>query len=245
MLHAQDHGSISTNPFATPEDVNAGRRLFRSACAACHGLEGGGGSNGPSLTTGTFKRGGTDAELIRTITKGVADTPMAAHPMDGQKVWQLVAFIRAVNIGKGAAQSKGDPAKGARVFAANGCEHCHQVGGKGGFSGPELTAIGAQRTLAQLERALQDPNAEVDPDYWSLRARTKSGESISGIRLNEDMDTFQLRDSSGRLRTVWKKDLASFEVVRTSPMPSFREKLPAGDVEDLVAYLASLRAEER
>ena len=243
-LRAQDHGSITTNPYATPEDVDAGRRLFRSACAACHGLEGGGGSNGPSLTTGTFKRGGTDAGLIRTITKGVADTPMAAHPMDGQKVWQLVAFIRAVNIAKGAVQAKGDPAKGARVFTTNGCEQCHQVGSKGGFAGPELTAIGAHRTLAQLERAVLNPNAEVDPDYWSLRARTKSGEAISGIRLNEDMDTFQFRDTSGRLRTVWKKDLATFEVIRTSPMPSFQEKLQPGDVADLVAYLAGLRGGE-
>jgi mono/diheme cytochrome c family protein len=39
-----------------------------------------------------------------------------------------------------------------------------------------------------------------------------------------------------------KTDLASYEIVRASPMPSFKGKLSPGDLEDLIAYLASLRA---
>jgi cbb3-type cytochrome c oxidase subunit III len=174
MLQAQDHGSITTNPFSTPEDRIAGMQLFRSTCAACHGLEGGGGSNGPSLTTGTFKHGGSDGALFQTITKGVPDTPMAPHPLDGRAVWQLIAFIRSLNIGRGAEQAKGDPAKGAQVFAASGCARCHTAGGSGGFLGPDLSGIGLRRSLPQLEASLLEPNAEVSPDYWSLRAKTRS-----------------------------------------------------------------------
>ena len=62
--------------------------------------------------------------------------------------------------------------------------------------------------------------------------------------MNEDMDTFQIREASGRLRSLWKAELASYEIVRTSPMPSFQGKLQPGELEDLVAYLASLRAAE-
>src|SRR5947208_3406163 len=80
----------------------------------------------------------------------------------------------------------------------------------GGLSGPDLSEIGSRRSLAQLETAVLDPSAEVEPDYWSLRARTKTGESITGIRMNEDMDSFQLLESSGRLRSVMKADLATF-----------------------------------
>lgn len=242
-LQAQDHGSIIGTPFSTPEDQAAGAQAFRSACAACHGLRGEGGSNGPSLTTGTFKHGGSDEALFRTITKGVPDTPMAAFPLNGREVWQLIAFIRSLNIGKAAEQAKGDPAKGAQVFAANGCDQCHTARAAGGFLGPDLSEIGSRRSLAQLERAVLDPNAEVSPDYWSLRARTKSGQTVTGIRLNEDMDSFQIREASGRLRSLWKAEVASYEIIHTSPMPSFKGKLQASELEDLVAYLASLRTQ--
>ena len=243
-LRGQDHGSITGNPFSTPRDEVAGRQLFRSACAACHGLEGGGGSNGPSLTTGSFKRGGSDEALFRAITKGIPDTPMAAFPLDGREVWQLIAFIRSVNIGKGAALAKGDPIRGARVFAAYRCERCHTAEGAGGFLGPDLSEIGSRRTVAQLESSVLEPDSVVSPDYWSFRGRTRSGETVAGIRLNEDMDSFQIREASGRLRSLWKADLASYEILRNSPMPSFKNKLHPGELEDLVTYLAGLRARE-
>ena len=242
-LLAQDHGSITGNPFSTPQDRLAGGRAFRAACAACHGLDGAGGSNGPSLTTGSFKHGGSDEALFRTITKGIPDTPMAAFPIDGGEVWQLIAFIRYLNVGRGA-QAKGNPAQGAILFASLGCARCHTAEGAGGFTAPDLNGIGSRRSLAQLESALLDPNAEVSPDYWSLRARTKSGETITGIRMNEDMQSFQIREPSGRLRSLWKSDLASYEIDRASPMPAFKDKLQRGELDDLVAYMANLRTRE-
>lgn len=242
VLRAQ-HGSSPDRPFSTPEDEAAGAKSFRSQCAACHGPDASGGVAGPSLSTGTFKNGGSDEALFRVITKGIPGTAMAAFPLDGREVWRLIAFLRAVNIGKAAEQAKGDAAKGAQVFNANGCGRCHTNGKEGGFIGPDLSEIGSRRSLAQLESSVLDPEADVAPDYWSVRARTKTGENITGIRLNEDMTSFQIREASGRLRSVWKTDLTSYDIVRTSPMPSFKGKLSAGDLEDLIAYLASLRAQ--
>ena len=193
---------------------------------------------------------------------------MVGFKLEGREVWQLISFLRSANIAKGASHAPGslirqprmavelhrahrhrrgrEAAPGLRrtqVFNDNGCAQCHTAGKPGGFAGPDLTEIGSRRTLAQLENALIDPDAEVDPDYWSLRARTKTGQMISGIRMNEDTDSFQILESSGRLRSVWKVDLTSYEIVRTSPMPSFKGKLQASDLEDLVAYLAGLRAQ--
>jgi cytochrome c oxidase cbb3-type subunit III len=243
-LSAQDHGSIAGKPFSGPEDLQAGMKSFRSACAACHGLEGGGGSNGPSLTTGAFKHGGSDEALSRTITRGIPDSPMAAFPLDGREVWRLIAYIRSLNVRRAAEQAKGSPARGAQVFAANGCAGCHTAGDTGGYTGPDLSDIGSRRSLAQLESSILDPNAEVSPDYWSLRARTRSGQTIAGIRMNEDMDSFQIREASGRLRSLTKASLAHYEIVHTSPMPDFKSKLQPSEVEDLVAYLAGLHARE-
>ena len=243
-LSAQDHGSITEKPFSTPQDREAGMRTYRSTCAFCHGLEGGGGSNGPSLTTGNFKHGNSDAELFRTITTGVSGTAMAAYPLDGKTIWQLITVIRAFNLAKGTQQASGDAANGARIFTAGGCVRCHTAGGEGGFMGPDLNGIGSRRTLGQLERSVLDPNAEVLPDYWTLRARTKSGQAVVGTRLNEDMTSFQIREPSGRLRSLWKADLVNYEIVHTSPMPSFQGKLQPEELKDLLAYLTSLRAPE-
>jgi mono/diheme cytochrome c family protein len=62
--------------------------------------------------------------------------------------------------------------------------------------------------------------------------------------MNEDMDSFQIREASGRLRSLWKADLAGYEIVRTSPMPAFKGKLQRDQLDDLIAYLASLRTPE-
>jgi putative heme-binding domain-containing protein len=244
-LRAQDHASGSTNPYNSAQDVASGGKLFRAACAACHGLEGAGGSNGPSLTTGTFKRGASDLALHNTIANGVPGTPMSAFPLKDREVWQLVAHIRELNLRKSSAKARGDSAHGAQLFSQVGCNKCHTAGGEGGFVGPDLTEIGLRRSVPELERALVDPNASVAPQYWSVRARTKSGQTVSGVRLNEDMDSFQIRESSGRLRSLWKSELASYEFVRTSQMPSFKDKLQGGDLDDLVAYLASLKGVQR
>ncbi len=241
-LYAQ-HGSTPDRPFSTPEDEAAGARSFRSQCAACHGPEASGGVVGPSLSTGNFKNGGSDEALFRVITKGIPGTAMTAFTLGGREVWQLIAYLRAVNIGKAAEHAKGDATKGVQVFNANGCGHCHTIGNAGGFVGPDLSEIGSRRSLSQLESAILEPDADVAADYWSLRAKTKAGQTVTGVRLNEDMTSFQIREQSGHLRSVWKSDLASSEIVRASPMPSFKGKISGGDLEDLVAYLATLRAQ--
>jgi hypothetical protein len=62
--------------------------------------------------------------------------------------------------------------------------------------------------------------------------------------MNEDMDSIQIRESQGQLRSLRKSDLASFEIVRKSPMPSFKGNLSATDLQNLIAYLASQRTIE-
>ncbi len=240
------HGSIAEAPFSTPRDVAAGKQSFRSQCAACHGLDGSGGAVAPSLVSGTFKHGGSDEALFTVITKGVPGTAMTGFALDGREVWQLIAFLRSLNVARSAAKAPGDAAKGAQVYQANGCARCHTNGsGSGGFDGPDLSEIGARRTLAQIEQSIVDPDADVDAAYWSVRAEMKSGQTVNGIRMNEDMDSIQIREPGGRLRTLMKADLTRFEIVRTSPMPSFKDKISGADLQNLVAYLAGLGAAAR
>jgi cytochrome c553 len=73
---------------------------------------------------------------------------------------------------------------------------------------------------------------------------TKTGEHLTGILINEDTYSVQIRDLADRLHSFWKHELSEFRKERSkSPMPSYRSKLSPADLDDLVSYLASLRGE--
>lgn len=109
--------------------------------------------------------------------------------------------------------------------------------------GPELSGIGAMRQAAYLEQALTDPNAAIAPQNRMVHAVTRSGEVIDGRRLNEDTHTVQLIDAKERLVSLSKSDLREYDVLKTSPMPSYKDRLSAGEIADVVSYLLSLKAQ--
>jgi putative heme-binding domain-containing protein len=244
-LAAQHGSTAATNPYTGPEHRAAGAKLYRAQCASCHGPEGTGTSAGPDLAGGPLRHGSSDDALFGVISKGVPGTSMPAFPLDGRQTWQLITHIRTLRVGRSAALAKGDAKAGARVFAAAGCRNCHFAGGEGGFTGPDLAEAASLRTLDELRTAVLDPNAQVPSAFWSVAVKLKSGQELRGIRLNEDTHSLQLRASGGRLVSVLKSDVASAEIGRNSPMPSFKNKLAGADLENLLTYLSTLGRQER
>jgi putative heme-binding domain-containing protein len=232
--------AAAQNPFTGAEDRGTGGEAFRTRCASCHGRDGTGGADAPDLTTGTFRRASTDVELFRIIGSGIPGTSMTGIDLTSREIWQLVTYVRSLGVGRAAAKAKGNPATGTKIFNSAGCLECHSIAGEGGHMGPDLSGVGARRSLAELQRSLLEPDAEVSSDYWRVRARTRGGEVVTGVRLNEDTYWYQIRDVNRRLRVLAKQELIEHEVVRTSAMPSFRGKLGEVELEDLVAYLAGL-----
>jgi hypothetical protein len=82
------------------------------------------------------------------------------------------------------------------------------------------------------------------PDnYLFVEAVTKSGERISGSRMNEDPFSIQIRDGAGAIRSLLKSELAELKKHwGKSPMPSYKDVFSAAELNDLVAYLVSLRS---
>ena len=74
-----------------------------------------------------------------------------------------------------------------------------------------------------------------------VRAVTKDGRTIRGRRLNEDTYTVQLIDDQERLISLIKADLRTYELGKTSPMPSASKSLGPDEIADLVAYLLTLK----
>jgi hypothetical protein len=84
------------------------------------------------------------------------------------------------------------------------------------------------------------PSRNLD-EFLPVRVVTRDGKEIRGARVNEDTFTIQLRDSDNELHSFRKADLRQLEKeFGKSVMPSFKDRLSAADVTDLVAYLSSL-----
>jgi putative heme-binding domain-containing protein len=177
--------------------------------------------------------------LHEVISRGIPGTEMPGVYFNGAEVWQLVAYVRSLS--GGAETIAGNAAAGQRIFAANGCSGCHRVNNEGGRSGPDLSRIGGARSVAHLRESVVSPNEKVLPNQWRVEATTRGGASVTGRLLNEDTYTVQLFDPRQGLKSVDKADLSRYLVLKTSAMPSYEGSITGKDLDDLLAYLASLR----
>jgi cbb3-type cytochrome oxidase cytochrome c subunit len=49
--------------------------------------------------------------------------------------------------------------KGKNVYNQNRCDLCHQIGGKGGVIGPDLSKVGGKRDAQWLSKLIKDPKS--------------------------------------------------------------------------------------
>jgi putative heme-binding domain-containing protein len=225
---------------AAQSDLAAGRKIFESQCALCHGQTGGGG-RGPALTRPKLAKAADEAALRRVISNGIEPEMPGAWQLNPVEVSQVAAFVQS--LGSLPAETiAGNAARGARVFESRGCAGCHIVAGKGEGYGPELTDIGSRRNAAHLRRAILQPSSLLPEQFLYLAVTPVSGGTIRGIRVNEDSFTIQLKDANGRFHSFRKSDLKDIRRLdRETPMPSYDGSIPPPELDDLVAYLAGLR----
>ena len=234
-----------SNPFNGLGDVAVGESLFLVHCGRCHGYDAKGG-RGPDLTTGRILTHG-DESLFRIVADGVPGTAMPPIHRSGSErsVWQLVAYLQALNQAPEDITLPGDPSAGEAVYRGKGaCESCHMVEGAGGRLGPDLTGVGQRRAPDALMADLLQPHAEVGPRWWSMRVTHEDGTRVEGLRMNEDTYSVRIIDGDENLWSFAKRDLRHSERIETSTMPSYEGELTPAELDDLVAYLFSLRTTE-
>jgi mono/diheme cytochrome c family protein len=91
---------------ATPESVQAGRRVFAQQCSSCHGFTGKGdgpkppeGSKPSDLTDANWDHGPTDGEIFVAIRDGIGpkfDMPLWKDKLSDQDIWNAVNFVRTL-----------------------------------------------------------------------------------------------------------------------------------------------------
>ena len=200
--------------------------------------------SGPALNQPRLRRVNDNWSLYGVIKNGVQGTEMpGAWQMTEREAWRVAGYVRS--IGRVAAVNlPGDAGRGKELYQSKGCAVCHIAQGQGGDLGPELTEIGARRSAAYLREALTDPAASAPEEFLVVRVTTRDGRSVRGVRINEDSFTIQLRDDDNRFHSFRKNELKDLKKeVGVSTMPSYKT-LAAAELDDLVAYLASLRGEK-
>lgn len=226
------------NPFeSNDEAIRIGSLLFAARCADCHGPDAKG-RLGPDLTR-RWSRGESDESAFRIVRSGVPGSSMPPSGAPDDELWAIVAHLRSISV-MPLLVTAGDPDRGIALFKKE-CSGCHQVRGEGGALGPDLTAIGAMRSREALVSALRDPSASIALGFRAVTFRA-GGERVEGVVKGEDAFSLQVVTVDGELEAFPKRGLVELERSAKSLMPVFDEgKLPDAALEDLLAYIGTLR----
>jgi putative heme-binding domain-containing protein len=137
---------------------------------------------------------------------------------------------------------KGDAARGEKLFwsQALSCGNCHKVGDRGKDVGPDLSAIGKQRSRADLLESILEPSRRIEPKYAAYVVHTTDGRSLTGLLLKRDSREVVLRDAENREVVLAARKVEELHPSRTSLMPDGQlAALTAREAADLLEYLAT------
>lgn len=231
-------------------DAAHGKVLFEDNCSTCHGIDATG-EDGPDLHGVPGQLG--DAAVVGIIQHGIRGTGMPGFfDLTPKDAADIVAFLHTFDASTAGAIT-GDPKTGEALFQSSGCAGCHMIDGQGGSVGPDLSRIGDMRGPASLKQRLIDPGAHLPQngtgyytakwtEYLMFRAVQKDGQVVEGMRVGENSFVIVLKDVTGKFHALWKPDLRSLQQEPgKSLMPSFKNTLSSAQMDDLVAYLMTLK----
>ncbi len=135
-----------------------------------------------------------------------------------------------------------DAAEGERIFfhpKGPACYRCHEIDGRGGRIGPELSTTAKSLDRKRLVASILQPSQEIAPAFvpWSI-ARA-DGTVVSGLLLGETIDGRQIYgDSSGKTFTLRATEIAERKPQSTSIMPEDLDRsMTLQEFRDLLAFL--------
>ena len=253
-----------TPPSPTPAALDPasgarGRAVFATYCAACHGADGRGGTEGATDLTRSAIAAAADGgtQLGAFLKVGRPERRMPPVSLSDVELADLATYLRSIAApsarggGRNAitAVVVGNAASGERYFNGAGkCATCHSAAG-------DLKGIGSRLPAAAIQGRLVYPrdNGNYPPSFNappnpSEAPRTvvvtlPSGDTFSGRLMWLTDFHVTLKDEAGLLRTIARHgDTPS--VVVTDPLQYHLDHmrvLTDKDMHDLTAYLVTLK----
>jgi putative heme-binding domain-containing protein len=132
----------------------------------------------------------------------------------------------------------GDWTRGREIFfnEQNLCVKCHQVRGRGGRIGPDLSNL-IHRDYESVLRDIHSPSAAINPDYITYFVEMKDGRALQGV-LRTEGDALVVGDQKGQQVTVKRADVEMLKPSAVSTMPEGQDKTLGPDrMRDLLTFL--------
>lgn len=118
------------------------------------------------------------------------------------------------------------------------CASCHVLGQDGVRVGPELSGAGKNGIRYYLENIL-DPNAVIGTDFQATTIETRSGDTVSGLVVQETPSAVTLRTPTEQ-RVIAKTEIVDQTTSQLSLMPEgLLESIPPREQIELLKYLTS------
>ena len=137
----------------------------------------------------------------------------------------------------------GDANQGRSLFftrSSLSCVRCHKVGSTGGEVGPNLSALGSQKTREYLLESIVTPSSAIAQGFETVVILNDDGKTISGILKSEDDKSLTLMDAQGALIKIEKGSIDERKKGLSSMPVDLLKYLNKRELRDLVAYLATL-----
>jgi alcohol dehydrogenase (cytochrome c) len=228
------------------QSVDAGKKLFEARCGACHGADGAGGERGPNIVDARRGRAPSKESLREVIKNGIPEAGMPAFSFSDPDMDAVLNFIGSLTAPAIDRPVPGDVAAGAQFFfGKQNCSGCHMIQGRGGVLGPDLSNLGRERRLSQIQQALRNPQAiassgqgEAGTSYRVVSVRITNNRVIRGIAKNETNFDLQILGLDGTMHLLDKKQISGIERETKSLMPPVHAT--DDEMQNLVAFLSRL-----
>jgi putative heme-binding domain-containing protein len=108
-----------------------------------------------------------------------------------------------------------------RFFFGQGqCASCQMVRGQGRANGPDLSNIGRQLTLPELEQSLNDPSESIARGWAVVNAHLRDGSVLRGFARHQGKHDLQLQTLDGRLNFLSDAEYGEVTREKASLMPA-------------------------
>jgi PQQ-dependent dehydrogenase (methanol/ethanol family) len=227
---------LGQTPPTTAPNLTEGTKIYAQRCAGCHGADAHGTDKAPGLAGNQRLRDGSVQDLRDLIRKGVPGSGMPAFDLPPQELNSLVVLVRSLNAPSAESTVGGDATAGESFFFGNGqCASCHMISGAAAAIGPDLSNVGREMTVDEIQAKLVNPNSRIAPGYELATAQLRNGNTIRGFVRNRSNFDIRLQDLTGQFHLIQQGEISAITEEKQSIMPSV--KASPEELRDLVAYL--------
>ncbi len=185
-------------------------------------------------------RARTVEQLRNTVAQGIPSAGMPAFNFSPPQLDSIVAFVHSLNTAAYQTPLPGNPETGKQIFFGKSqqCSLCHMVNGLGSDTGPDLSTVGHEMTVEEIEAALLHPDSHITPGYDLVTVDLLNGNRLEGFARGQTNFDIQLQDTAGNFHLLQSTEIASVRREKHSLMKPWNGT--SEQLQNLVAYLSHL-----